>query len=149
VEELVHRPRGGVAHPQHRAEGVGARPQVGDGAQELERVSLLLQWELLRVGRADQFQAAGLKFDPLFRAGRGFEFAHDAHACAGVDLPDRLRVTGHAGVNDNLQVRQARAVVEFDERKRLFRVPPGADPAGDVDRRAGLTGCEQLGDAHL
>jgi hypothetical protein len=43
LEELVDRHRRRVAHAQHRADRVGARPQVRDRAQELERVALLLQ----------------------------------------------------------------------------------------------------------
>ena len=34
---------GGVPHPHHRAEGVGAHAQVSQGAQELEAVALFLQ----------------------------------------------------------------------------------------------------------
>ena len=49
-EEPVDREREGVADAEDRAEGVRARPQVGDLAQELHRVALLLQGVLERVG---------------------------------------------------------------------------------------------------
>ena len=54
LEEVVDRARGGVAHAQHRAERVRARPQVRDRAQELEAVALLLE----RVVVADVADAA-------------------------------------------------------------------------------------------
>ena len=43
LEKAVDGEAQGVAHPRHRAEGVGARPQVGDLAQKLEGVPLLLE----------------------------------------------------------------------------------------------------------
>ena len=43
LEELVDRVAHAVPHAGHGAEGVRARPQVGDRAEELERVALLLQ----------------------------------------------------------------------------------------------------------
>jgi hypothetical protein len=41
LEERMCRVCECAAHARHRANGVGARPQVGDASQELQRVSLL------------------------------------------------------------------------------------------------------------
>ncbi len=50
LEEVVDRAADAVAHPRDGAERVGPRPQVGDRAQELERVPLLLQRVRFGVG---------------------------------------------------------------------------------------------------
>ena len=57
------------------AEGVGARPQVGDGAQELEGVALLLERVRLRVGAAVDDDALGVDFGGLALGGRRLHLA--------------------------------------------------------------------------
>ena len=49
----------GVADAGDGAEGVGARAQVGQLAQELQGVALLLEGVFLGVGAAQQFEAGG------------------------------------------------------------------------------------------
>ncbi len=58
-EETVHGEGGLRADPEKRAVLVGARPQVGDGAQKLVGVALLLQRVGLRVGGSHHPQRGG------------------------------------------------------------------------------------------
>ena len=64
-EEGVRRLRERRAHARDRAEEVAPRPQVGDGAHELERVALLLQRVGVRGARADELDGLGGDLDGL------------------------------------------------------------------------------------
>lgn len=70
VEILVDGIRHGVADAQHGTEGIGSRTQVGDFAQELQRVPLLLEGIGFGVGRAVHLDLRGLHLDPLPRPER-------------------------------------------------------------------------------
>ena len=59
AEKVVGGEGEGGADAPHGADGVGARAQVGDGAQELKRVSLLLQGVRVRRAGADQLKILG------------------------------------------------------------------------------------------
>src|SRR5207248_488502 len=52
LEKIVNRLADLIANAGNSAKGVGPRPQVRDGAQELERVALLLERVFLRIGPA-------------------------------------------------------------------------------------------------
>ena len=67
--EPVGRVRQGVADPGHGSDRVGARPQVGDLAQVLERDALLLEGIGLRVGETERLDLGRLDLDPLALAG--------------------------------------------------------------------------------
>ena len=60
---------------------------------------------------------------------------------------DVLGHIGHFGADDDLQVRQAAAVVEFDKRKALLRVATRAHPARDFQRLPGLSTLEDFDNA--
>ena len=82
LEELVDGEGHAVADPGHRAEGIGPGPEVGDLAEELEGVGLLLEGIALGGGLADDGEASGLDLELLARGGRGDEAAFDADAGA-------------------------------------------------------------------
>ena len=141
LEELVDGEGQPAARAEHGAEEVRARTQVGDGAQEFQRVALLLQ----RVGgvrRADQFDPRRAQFPFLPLRRRGDQFALDDGRSAGGEVRD-LVVAGRAGVHDHLEVGEAGAVVEFEEGKALG-VAPRADPAFDGDGVLRLGGGEDV-----
>ena len=123
-----------VAYAQHGAERVGARAQVRLLAQELERVSLLLQGVCGGVGRAVDLKLVGLDLDALALALRGHERALHVDARAGryglQGLVVELREVEH-----DLQVLDGASVVERDELDILV-APAGAYPALDVDFRS-------------
>ena len=131
VEELVDGVGHRVADAVDGAEGVRARAQVGDLAQELERVALLLQGVALGIGRAVDLDPLGLHLDALPRTGRGDQTAVDAQAGARGDglellLGDLLQVDHH------LYVGYARSVVQGDESHVLIAAL-GAHPTFDDD----------------
>ena len=88
LEEVVDRPADAVADAGDGAEGVGPRPQVGDGAQELEGVALLLQRIGLRIGPAVDGDASGVDLGRLSLGRRRLDLAVDGDAGAGGQLLD-------------------------------------------------------------
>ena len=80
VEILVYRVGHGVADAQYGSERVRARAQVGDLAQELERMSFFLQRIGFRVGGPVQLDALGLYLDGLPRTERLDQTALDLYA---------------------------------------------------------------------
>ena len=87
LEERVDRRADRVADAGDRSERVRPRTQVGDLAQKLEAVPLLLQRIRLGVGRAEDLQRAGGQLDALPFAGALLELAGDVQAGAGRDAP--------------------------------------------------------------
>ena len=80
VEILVDGESQRVPDAQHRAEGVGARAQVGNLAQKLQRVPLGLQGILLRVGHAVDVYMGNLHFYRLPRSLRRHQRAGNGYA---------------------------------------------------------------------
>ena len=133
VEVAVHRLGNGVAYPGDGSEGVGARPQVGDGAQVLEGVALLGDGVGFRVFHvSDDVHLARLDFPVLpLAGGLGHRTGHD-HGAAGAEFDD-LVVVGECLVRHHLQVGEAGAVVDGDERETAAGGAPGLHPAADFD----------------
>ena len=89
-------------------------PQVGQLPQKLQGVPLLLQRVFLRVGAAQYFQAPG-DYLVLLAATEGFlQYSEGGQAASGGQVADE-GVIGAAGIDDDLQVRQARPVVDLDK----------------------------------
>ena len=131
VEILVDGIGHGVTDAEHRAERVRARTQVGDVAQELQRMSLLLQGIALGIGRAVDLDLFGLHLDALPRARRCDQTAIDADAGTRGDgfelLLGDLRQIDH-----HLYIIYARPVVQGDDRHVLVSAL-GAHPTFDDD----------------
>src|SRR5262249_16516158 len=125
-----------VAHPGDGAEGVRPRPQVGDGAQELVGVALLLERVGQRVGLADDGDGVGLDLRGLPLGGRGADLA--GHAATGADgeAEDVTLVIRELAVGDDRDVAETGAVVELDEAEAALGVAPGAHPAPQPDAPA-------------
>ena len=107
--------RQGVAHPCDRAEGVGARSQVGDGTQIFERVALLGNG--VRVGFDDptgDMDAIGVNFPALAATLGSDDNAADLDGASGGEGGD-LVVVGEALVCHHLDRVETRAVVYVDE----------------------------------
>jgi len=102
----------------HRAEGIGARTQVGDVAQELQRMPLFLQGIGLRIGRAVDLDLLGLHLDALARSERRHE--PSVHTDAGARGDGFELLFAELGKIDHyLDIRNARSVIEGDERHIL------------------------------
>ena len=72
-----------------------------------------------------------------------FTSPRDGHAAAGRELLDLRFVVRQLRVGDDLDVGQARAVVELEEAEAALGVAAGADPAADgrlFADRGGLPG---------
>ena len=80
LQKLVDAVSRHAAHTERRAERVRARAQVGDLAQELERMSFFLQRIGFRVGGPVQLDALGLYLDGLPRTERLDQTALDLYA---------------------------------------------------------------------
>ena len=66
------------ADPKHRAVFIGARPKMRDGAQELVRMTFLLQRIGIGAG-AEDIDAVGLKLPFLACAGGRYELTFDSN----------------------------------------------------------------------
>ena len=109
----MNRERQSAARAKHCAEQVRARPQMRDSAQELQRVTLLLQ-RVTGFRPADQLDARSAQFPLLARRGRRDQSALDHHGGSGREVSQVLR-TRRARIHHDLQAGEARAVVEFKE----------------------------------
>ena len=131
VEIFVNGVGHGVPDAQHRAEGIGARTQVGDVAQELQRMPLFLQGIGLRIGRAVDLDLLGLHLDALARSERRHE--PSVHTDAGARGDGFELLFAELGKIDHyLDIRNARSVIEGDERHILVSAL-GAHPTFDDD----------------
>ncbi len=127
VEEFVDRERHGVTNAQHGPEGIGTRTQMGDLAQEFERMSLLLERIGFGVGLAVHLQFTRLHLDTLPGADRLDEHAAGTDAGPGGDAFQQFAVeSGH--VDYDLDIVDRGTVVEGDERHILVS-PFGTDPS--------------------
>ena len=89
VEEPVDRMRDRMAHAGQRADDVRARPQVGDVAQELERVRLRLDRIGIRIlDPADHADRIGLHLERLPLRRRRHDRAGGLHRAAGREVHD-------------------------------------------------------------
>ncbi len=136
VKEAMDRLGDGVAHTRHRADHVRARPQMGDLAQELERVRLRLNG--IGVGvldPADHFDRAGLHFERLPLGGRWHDGAGGFHRASGGQTQHLIRVVGKRVGRHHLDRMEAGAVGHVDEGDAGLRIAPRAHPALDGDGR--------------
>src|SRR5262249_45223199 len=131
------------------AEGVGPRPQVRLGAQELQRVALFLQRVALRVGRAVDGDAGGVDLGRLALGGGLADLPDDGDARAGGEVLDLAVVVGQPGVGDDLDVALAGAVVDLDEAEAALGVAARADPPLQLHLLADRALAARLGDADL
>ncbi len=90
---------------------------------------LLLQRIGFRIGLTVNLDAAGRHFGGLSLGRRGFDLAFDRHAAARAGVLDLGFVVGQLRRGDDLQVRQATAVVDLQEAEARLGVAPRADPA--------------------
>ena len=119
------------AHAKDGAKEVGAAAQVLLGAQELAGLALLLH-RVVRGGGAGHHDLLGLELEGL-RAVRGErERARDHEGRAHARGGDLVVVGEPLAVHDDLEILEARAVVEHDEAK-VLHVTDRADPAGNGD----------------
>ncbi len=137
VEEAVDRLRDGVAHARHRADDVGARPQVRDLAQKLQRVRLGL--DRIGVGVLDPAQhpdRAGLHLERLTLGRRGDDHAGRLDGASGRKASHLVAVVCERVRRDDLDGIEAGAIGDIHEGNAGLRVTPGSHPA--LDRYRGV-----------
>ena len=127
-----------VAYPKDGAEGIAARPQMGDLAQKLHAVALFLERIAVRVGRPIDLDVVSLQFDRLAFAGRGHQLTRHPHAGAGGRPAERI-VGNPVRVGHNLERLKTRAVVQLEKVDPLAATV-GSDPASGLD-----CGADRLG----
>ncbi len=81
------------------------------------------------IGPAVHDQALGDQFGRLSTAAGGLDLTLDAHRAAGGQVFDFRLVVGQILLGDDLQITEARPVVQFQEGKPPLGVPPSAYPA--------------------
>ncbi len=133
-----------IADPGHGADGVRARPQMGDLAQTLERDSLLLQRIGLGIGESVHLDRRRLQLHSLALAWGLGQDAGDRDRAPDGEADDVALVVGQLAVGDDLQPGEAGAVVQLDEREAALRIAAGPDPAGDLDLGADLIALEDV-----
>lgn len=116
----------GAADSGHGADRVSAWSEMGNGAEEFEGVSLLLErvgW----VGLANKLELCSLHLDCLSLAKRADDLPGGGDGAARGEMLDGVVGWGVA-VDDNLETGQRRAVVDINEGELLL-VADGSDPA--------------------
>ena len=114
-----------------------ARSHVRDVSQVL--VGVLLLREVVRVARAFannfdavHFGVANLQLHKLSLRGRFNKFADHLEACA-CGLVRNFGKVGHSAVDNDLERRTARAIVQLDEAEVLATHAEGAGPASNLN----------------
>ena len=147
-EELVHGVGRRASHTERRGEEVRARAQMLNGAQIFDAVALFLQG-IVGGGHALDLNLCCLDFERLLGLGRQHDgAAHDergAHVLRGDLLIIRKRIRIH----HDLQIAEARAVVQLDESEGLH-IADGLRPAayGDACAAVLLFVGEERGNSH-
>ena len=124
-----------VAHARRGADHVGARPQMRDLAQELQRVGLRL--DRIGVGivdPADHLDRARLHLERLALRRRRHDGAGRRDRAAGGELENVVGVIRERVRRDDLERMKRRAVGEVHEGNAGLGVAPCAHPAFDGDR---------------
>ena len=135
LEETVHGVGNAAAHAEHGPESVGARTQVGNRAQVLESMALLLHWEVF-IGRAVDDDLRSLNLPALTFARRGNHRSPHADTGTGA-LGFRSGKGRRAFVDNNLQALQAGTVVQ-SEKRDAFAAPHRAQPPLYEDLSQGI-----------
>src|SRR5262249_15378062 len=145
----VNGPADTIADAGDGAERVGPRPKMGDRAQELERVSLLLQGIRFGIGPAVHGDAFRENFGRLPLSGRLPHVADDGDTGPGRQLFDLRLIVRQSAFGDDLDVAEARAVVELEEAEATLRIAASANPALELHVLADHHFLARLGDADL
>ena len=133
------------ADAKHRLEGVGAGPQMGDGAKKFHGVALGLQG-IVAGGGAFHLHPGSLNFKGLLAAGGQHYVAGDDEGSTDIDFGNLLEVLNLI-VIDHLNGGEIGAVVEDDEAK-LLAGPTVSDPTSDLHFFVSVSFCvfEQFSD---
>ena len=130
-----------TTHAHHRAQAISTGTQVRNRAQEFDGMPLFLERETL-ISPPQETEGSGLEL-PFLAFGWGrHQFA--VHA----DRRTRqrfLKVFGArgGGIHHHLEVLEAGAVVDLDERE-VLRIATGTDPSRNRDSLERLLGGERL-----
>ncbi len=142
MKEFVNRHRRGVADSKHRTQRICTRPQVREGAQEFERMSLLLQW-IVFGNRADHLDALGLQFETLTLSRRIDEFAGYRYRAAGLEVVHLGFKILEFGRGDDLKACETGTVADLKKGNPL-RMAGGAHPTAQGHYPARGIQCEDL-----
>ena len=148
-EMIVHRPRDHVTHPRDRADGVGARTQVGDLPQVLEGMALgRHRVGLGIVDPAHHFHRVRLELAALSPSRRFHRAPGHRDRAPRREVEDFRLVVRERRVSHHLEGGHAGTVVHLDEGEALPGIAPGAHPAPDPHRTvAGGGAVEDLSDS--
>ncbi len=143
LEVLMDGSREDGAHVEYRVEGVRAQTDVRHGAQELERMALLLK-RVVRGAVAEEFDLGRVDLHAAFLVdgGRHDRAGHAKRDAKAQELRQCIALREFGFIDDDLDVLERGAVVEFGERHGLG-VARCTDPAADGDLLA-----DELGVGH-
>jgi hypothetical protein len=105
---------------------------VSKFAEALKGDALLAERVLGGVGMPEDFDEGGVEFDLLLAAGGLAEFAVNAYAGTGMEMPDFGVVVEAVGSHD-LEVCEAGTIVHFEKGKTALGVAPSTDPTASSD----------------
>ena len=148
LKEVVDRAANAIADPCYRSKRVGARPEVGQRSQEFEGMSLLLQRIGLRIGPAVDNDLSRVHFGFLSLRRRLPNFARDGNAATGSQMLDLRLVVGQGRLGDDLNVAEARAIVQLEKAEAALGVAAGPHPAVQLNLSADALGPPRLGDRY-
>ena len=130
IEEAMDRLGQRMPHAGGCADHIGARAQVRDLTQELERVWLGLDGIGLRVVHpTDGFDGIRLHFERLALGGRRHNGPGRLDGAAGREFEHFIGVIGQRVRRHDLDRVEARAVGNVHEGNARLRVAPGSHPA--------------------
>ncbi len=122
---------------------------MGPLAKLLERMPLLLQGIRLGVGPAVHNHFRRVNFRRLPAAARRLHFAAHRHAAARRELLHFALIVRQLRVGDDLNVGEARAVVELEKAEPTLRIAPRANPTLQRDLTADRVGLSCSGNRQL
>ena len=148
LEELMHGVGRRASHAERRGEEVRARTKMLDGAQIFDAVALFLQG-IVGGGHALDLDRRRLDLERLLGFGRQHDGAVHDEGGAHVLRGDLLIIRKRIRIHHDLQIAEARAVVQLDESEGLH-IADGLRPAayGDACAAVLLFVGEERGNSH-
>jgi hypothetical protein len=128
MKELVDGVDHRMTYAVYGAEGVGARPEMGDFAKKLQRMPFWLEWIFVRMCVAQYLDGAHGELYRLSFSGRLHDAAPDGEAGSCSDAPDQDRAGIGVRLGYCLNIFNGRSVIDCNE-QHIFAFAPCSHPS--------------------